>query len=324
MEVEETFVSQGVVAKEVDKVPATKKRALEDLQISTPEASDEFCDQLNCTVCWIFPRGGEIYTCDTGGHVLCGKCTASIKDKGDLNCPLCRDRNVRRNKFAERIMTLCMRTYRVNCQFDTNGCPEIGLVADMASHEDECKKRVVACPSVHRGTCKWQGLWERGLFQHVNNSNGGKDGKCVQKIASIQPGKPFITNIVDSPEEKLSVLKSGGVSNWLPMLLAVELEGGVEVIYVCVFRNRGKWTMIARTYAPERIRKRLRVKMTIYPAKKQFPCYSFSGQVNPHNLSDAEAVKAGRYLSFDDRIVAPMVQDNVMFEYSLIAEIRDP
>ena len=290
--------------------------------------SDQLVEKLSCSVCWIWPRDLELYTCDNG-HLICGVCWTSIKERKseDHSCPMCRDRNLTKNKFAESILRIAQESYPVNCQFDSNGCTERGLTRYIVEHEDGCKKRIVCCPSVHKATCKWQGTWEKNLFTHLNV----KDSRCVQTIQPIQIGSRFKSSIVDFPQEDNTVFKSTGITHWLPVMVVLKIGTSFECVYLCIAREKeGFWTLTPRTYAPKKIQTRLRVAIVVCSPKdkeespanqKSTPLFSYSGKVCTHKMTNSDVSKSGQYLRLTDQQVLSMVQGKSLFSYSFSVDV---
>jgi len=112
---------------------------------------------MECPVCFKLPRG-QIFQCERGHHV-CSDCRAKLTD-----CPVCRiPLGQSRNLLAEKILAKMSHT----CKFTTYGCTFEEKIAALESHEQDCKHRLICCPSLH---CKTRVSMAQ-LLQHLEDKH---------------------------------------------------------------------------------------------------------------------------------------------------------
>lgn len=128
----------------------------------------EILSMMECPVCLEHPREGPIFNCEHG-HLVCGKCQPKIRE-----CPICRSANVgHRNLFAEKMLSLTLKSITLPCTNHNEGCKVTGLAKELHKHESICMFRKIQCPAHHRGACHWQGSLTK-LYPHLSEK------KCAQ------------------------------------------------------------------------------------------------------------------------------------------------
>lgn len=126
-------------------------------------------EMLECPACLDYPRSKPIFSC-SNGHIVCSECRKNIKTE---SCPLCKDPNLKINKYAERFAEKVLVDVSVNCKFNCHGCPRKDRVDAIAMHEERCQYREVYCPAKHRGACLWLGSLTK-MIRHV------RENACIQ------------------------------------------------------------------------------------------------------------------------------------------------
>jgi len=297
--------------------------------IQEKSAQSELLSLLECSSCSKLPKHDisrpNVYACSEG-HIICQNCVEVVE-----KCPTstCSEKDVKqRSAFAERILNKIfpnVQNSNVQCKFEL--CKAELSRKDIQDHETYCIHRQVACPSIHRGACNWNGPLSK-LIQHV------KENKCVQVIfddswydnnnsqinESIKTS--FKTNLGDFPSEEESVFNRNNViTHWKPVLLLSKKTINLWCHVVIQRDSQGFWTLVVYSMLPKDCTDQIKVKITVgNPDSGR--SFNFSGKLVSSEISREETMKEGHFLHLHDAQIKPfkMDGDTTLFDYSIELE----
>jgi len=296
---------------------------------------------FSCPICGEFPRTFLYYSC-ANGHTVCDVCHLLVRQHAagvDLRrrtCSLCRDPNVRIDKFAERLALQALATTTAECVNRIYGCMTTGLLSHLSVHEPYCPRREVTCPGKH-GHCEWVGSYIT-LLRHL------RDGHCVE---FVQPrdgrGWTAETSLFDfapvQNAQSRSVLDQRTLTRWRPFLLD-SYELTPYLIYAKAWRSAtGNWYVAFYSLAPQEQLPWIRITADILSAEipsrpagtpasqrqPDLPVYSYSGGVLAHGSTSIEAAQGtGRYVLLADHQVRELRRGPVLFRIRTTVSITGP
>ena len=135
---------------------------------------------------------------------------------------------------------------------------------------------------------------------------------------------PFKSFIGDFSDPNITVFERRQVTHWKPVLL-VSRAIVKYLIYITIQRDAtGLWYIQFRTFSPEVVLQRIRVKLQVYRSEstKNEQMFSYEGPVISNTLSNSEMLQEGKYLLLTDAQLKLLRTEETIFEYSVEVMVK--
>ena len=135
---------------------------------------------------------------------------------------------------------------------------------------------------------------------------------------------PFKSFIGDFSDPSMTVFERRQVTNWKPVLL-VSRAIVKYLIYITIQRDAtGLWYIQFRTFSPEIVLQRIRVKLQVYrsEATKKDHMLGYEGPVISNTLSNSDMLSEGKYLLLTDSQLKLLRTEDTIFEYNVEVMVK--
>lgn len=259
------------------------------------EDQETFSSVIECPICRSFPLNTSIVSCKNNGHSICGRCSTRV-----TQCPICREKDMFRNRFAEDLFSIYVKNKVISCPNEIFGCGITDLGCNITNHFLHCQFENVSCPNTQ--SCTWKGPIS-SFHEHLQ-----KDCvKLPQKNGNV------FHSILETPNEKIFIKHTDLI--WKPFIF----PANDKFIYLTIRRQRnGTWFFYVK-HLSESPDKSMSFTLNLKKFNSKLNTYNFKGVVSDQ-LDFPAVKKSGMFLFLCDEQIKVLKTKDVLFEFELFIE----